>query len=170
MIGLSSRSLWTPKMRLKAARQATLQPFNPHQAVADCLSHPRDHSVICKRKHIQKSYYCTDGLCSFLLKCCQSLVFGCNYVEKVGKKGRVLGCGVAAESKIKANLWGHLNLMPRKSLHLNLFAAKLLWKCLASSDQKCVHLIFFSFILRACCNLSAVCWPKKPAHNQGVKC
>lgn len=43
MIGLSSQSLWTLEMSLRGGRQQTWQPLNPHQPVADCDAHPRDH-------------------------------------------------------------------------------------------------------------------------------
>lgn len=49
MIGLSSQSLWTLEMSLRGARQPTWQPLSPHQAVADCDAHPRDHSMLSMR-------------------------------------------------------------------------------------------------------------------------
>lgn len=49
MIGLSSQSLWTVEMSLSGGRQPTRQPLSPHQAVADCDVHPRDHSMLSMR-------------------------------------------------------------------------------------------------------------------------
>ena len=51
MIGLSSQSLWTVEMSLKGGGQPTWQPLSPHQAVADCDAHPRDHSMLSMREN-----------------------------------------------------------------------------------------------------------------------
>lgn len=171
-------------MSLRGGRQPTWQPLSPHQAVADCDAHPRDHSLLPMSgtnswKLLLRRWFMLFSA-QKLSVMWQSSAFGGNYGENGERRkgGRISGVKV----------WG------REYLSSHPFRLILTWSCHTTVWERvcvcacsfiCVHRKSWvwcfdwprvyacnpwALILRTCCCLSAVCWPKELSHNQGVKC
>lgn len=145
---------------------------------------PTQETTVCSLwvGQTHESYYCADGLCSFLLKSCQWCDRAQHLVAAMGKMEKD---EKGAESQ-ELRVWG------REYLSSHPFRLILTWSCHTTVRERvcvcsfiCVHIKSWvwcfdwprvyacnpwALILRTCCCLSAVCWPKELSHNQGVKC
>lgn len=171
VIGLSSQSLWTPEISLRGGKQQTWQPLSPHQAVAGCDAYPRDHRMLSMRGNKLIKAIIAQMVCAlFLLWSChwQSTAVGGKYEEngerqKKEDKSQELWGRDRKFTSIQAQI---VLIMSHQPQNVCVFVCPYKDACVILNDHECVDEILGLFFP----GHSAVCWPKEPSHNQGVKC